>query len=315
MIFKFCLVLIVMCELSYVESLKAGDVGVCVVKSSERKSRIKTYNVAINKMCGKRKCVVRRTKKENYIVSRKNNVCCKGWEYNGNSCTPLCSTGCVGGRCTGPEVCQCDPPLTHHPDHKNTCVMPECDPPCVNADCRSGTCQCHENFTPFNSTHCHDCDRGYAATEHLECVPTCEKCQNGSCTAPNVCTCEAGYELVDATCEPVCACANAKCIAPNTCECLEGFVKYGNDCVPCVNGRISGNECVCNEGFTRNGSICQPVCSTECLNGYCSAPNTCSCNDGLVMNETSKRCMTPCPSNCKKCDENGTCISGCVPDE
>lgn len=43
----------------------------------------------------------------------------------------------------------------------------------------------------------------------------------------------------------------------------------------------------CCDGFTKHGDECLPFCSSNCNNGVCSAPNTCTCNSGYVLQPNS----------------------------
>lgn len=76
---------------------------------------------------------------------------------------------------------------------------------------------------------------------------------NGSCVAPDVCVCEAGWK-------------GSNCTVP-ICDqtCFHG----GNCTLP--------NRCTCEIGWT--GSDCSiPLCAQECRNGgFCIAPDTCAC--------------------------------------
>lgn len=77
---------------------------------------------------------------------------------------------------------------------------------------------------------------------------------------------------------------NGTCIAPNTCSCGPGW--NGTDCtipickLPCQhNGNCTFPDiCTCEKGW--EGPQCQiPICAQECQNGgRCVAPDTCKCN-------------------------------------
>ncbi|XP_055372037.1 multiple epidermal growth factor-like domains protein 10 [Condylostylus longicornis] len=174
------------------------------------------------------------------------------------------------------------------------------------------------------------CCKGYSKRRNGECVPECQQiCLNGKCTAPNVCSCEEGYEyLTQFKCQPKCNnCNHGVCVAPGICNCYPDFKKSDNGtCVPvchseCINGYCSAPDiCSCNEGYYLNETIkyatesiinqssssrmiCQPHCNKNCENGYCSAPNICSCNEGYKKNENDQ-CIPDCSFGC----DNGICI-------
>ncbi|XP_060801921.1 epidermal growth factor-like protein [Amyelois transitella] len=295
-------------------ALKAGDEGVCIVKSSIKRTR--TRVVTFYKWCGKKKCIARTSKPETYWITTNQTVCCEGYVYNGeeDTCTPQC-TGCLGGRCTAPNVCQCDPPSYLDPEQKN-CITPTCTPPCVNAQCgQNNTCHCKTDFNVYNETHCFKCEEGHEINSNFECVPICiEKCVNGNCVAPNTCSCLPGFKAKDAsTCEPVCAkCVNSKCTAPDKCECLDGYLKVNDSyckpkCDKCDGVCIKPNVCECREGFSKIKGVCTPTCNVTCVNGVCTAPNVCSCYDGYVKRTNSSICYKPC-NGCKGTCRDGECV-------
>lgn len=54
---------------------------------------------------------------------------------------------------------------------------------------------------------------------------------------------------------------------------------------------------VCCEGYQRNPHIfrkCDPVCTQECVNGICVAPNRCQCFPDHVQN-LAGYCVATCP--------------------
>ncbi|XP_063823927.1 DNA-directed RNA polymerase II subunit RPB1-like [Ostrinia nubilalis] len=64
----------------------------------------------------------------------------------------------------------------------------------------------------------------------------------------------------------------------------------------------------CCKGYTRNvynHKICEPVCSQECVNALCTAPETCTCFPDHVRN-LAGICVATCPIGC----QNGHCSGG-----
>ncbi|KAL4710781.1 hypothetical protein ACJJTC_009330 [Scirpophaga incertulas] len=330
------LLLVSMCYLviiNEIHALKDGDDGVCSGKIryvrdvlmsfkflTSRKTKRVYYTRYTNKWCGRKKCVVRATKTQPYVAMVNVQMCCSGWQYRSDidACAPLCSTGCAGGRCVAPERCACDAPAFLD-EHNNTCLFPVCQPPCFNADCIVNTCSCHQQYRPYNATHCHNCDQGYTVNDTFQCIPKCdEHCFNATCTAPNTCTCLPGYKRRDHhTCVPECdRCVNSECTAPDTCSCLTGYTPLNSTyCTPicgdCGRGVcIAPGVCKCDEGFSIQNGTCQPHCNNSCVNGYCSGPNECTCNDGYTKNETKRyECFKPCEKPCEGiCDIHGECF-------
>ncbi|XP_059056829.1 von Willebrand factor D and EGF domain-containing protein-like [Achroia grisella] len=302
---RFC-VLFVLCCINFayqVDALKAGE-GVCTVKSSVRKTKIRIVTQTKNTLCGKKKCVVKIPKRVTYLATVLRTVCCNGWEYLSDKdlCIPQCSTGCLGGRCTAPNVCVCDPPMYLDPEHRNNCIKPTCDPPCVNAECTfNNTCNCLKNFTSFNATHCLHCESGYSIDTTFKCKPQCTKgCENGTCTAPDVCTCLPGFskQEVNQDCKPVCEkCVNASCTGPNVCSCWEGYNQINDThcspkCDDCDGICVGPNICECSVGYKKINDSCTPICNETCQNAVCTAPNVCSCFDGYLKKKDKTHCKT-----------------------
>lgn len=145
--------------------------------------------------------------------------CCEGYERNSTSggCVPSCTEGCVGGRCTAPDVCTCSPGWL---PHEGLC-SPYCEQACQkDAYCFSpNVCACKLGYDEING----------------ECKPICPGgCKNGNCVAPHLCVCKPGYVkrpspegpigLEPTMCVPACenGCRNGECTAPGVCTCNEG---------------------------------------------------------------------------------------------
>lgn len=157
------------------------------------------------------------------------------------------------------------------------------------------------------------------------CQPHCtEPCENGICTAPNVCECFEDYSPMPFAesrhiCEPICTdppCHNGICVRPNVCKCLPGFEVSADNrtCQPvcdpsCVFGECTDGRCECEPGFRMvNGSthLCEPHCDKPCLNGTCYGRNMCLCDDGFVLNDDFV-CTPICLCVAGTCNEHNTC--------
>ncbi|XP_066253747.1 epidermal growth factor-like protein [Euwallacea similis] len=165
------------------------------------------------------------------------------------------------------------------------------------------------------------CCSGYERIPHtfIHCKPICDKgCENGNCTAPNVCTCKRNYIKLTTgdqnKCIPTCpeGCLNGVCTNNGECNCNYGYShspdrKY---CIAvCSGGCGSGGQCIgpetctCSPGFhvNRDTNKCEHFCEGGCGQGTCIGPNRCSCHGGYVLKEN--RCVAECPRGCT----NGVC--------
>lgn len=175
----------------------------------------------------------------------------------------------------------------------STCV-PVCFPSCENSICVSpNQCQCNAGYimSPDNPN---------------KCIPQCDNCTNGICRSPNVCECNKNFEkAIDSTgkfigCDPICdpPCMNGNCISNgkiNECHCFNGYEEVShNECIPkcyppCggLTTCVAPNTCGCNSGyetFVENGTMkCKAICQVPCVNGFCSAPDECTCDLGLYF--------------------------------
>eukprot|EP00986_Skeletonema_menzelii_P003076 scaffold902_cov146-Skeletonema_menzelii.AAC.1 len=147
--------------------------------------------------------------------------CKEGWE--GVDCTkPFCHAQCSDRElCVGPDLCACIPGY-----RGEDCLEAMCVQACQNGGHCSApdTCSCPHGWFDSNCT-----------------TPVCEQtCGNGgNCSAPNECSCPTDWAGLDCR-TPKCdqACANGgMCVAPNTCQCPPSWT--GHDCsLP-----------VCHQGF------------------------------------------------------------------
>lgn len=144
------------------------------------------------------------------------------------------------------------------------------------------------------------CCEGYRQNAHIvrECDPICRKrCDNGICTAPDVCTCFPEFvKNLEGDCIATCpaSCSNGVCNPDSSCRCNEGFQleNGGKFCIPkcsngCANGECTGPEkCTCNQGYALSlDGKCEAVCSKGCKHGDCVAPEVCNCKEGYEKNE------------------------------
>ncbi|XP_038117398.1 von Willebrand factor D and EGF domain-containing protein [Culex quinquefasciatus] len=225
--------------------------------------------------------------------------CCPGYEKDPRGeCHPVCTGGCINGKCAGPNRCDCGEGFRLQ---VNRC-LPVCESPCIRGVCTSpGKCSCLP---------------GHVRRSDTECVPVCDPpCENGKCIAPNICGCNHGYEkstkfthVCNPRCDPeIAECGNGECGEPNLCICEEGYIFRGHRCVPtcdpaCINGDCTKpNTCTCKEGFSRSltkPNVCDPICESGCHNATCVAPNTCHCLHGYRPSRTAPNSCDP------SCDPN-----------
>jgi hypothetical protein len=164
----------------------------------------------------------------------------------------VCGQACEnGGRCVGPEACECAPGWAGHDCSAPVCAAGLCGPRTLCTG--PATCTCVPGYTGAGCTV-------------PQCVQTCA--HGGTCAAPDTCLCAAGW--FDANCTtPVCSqtCGNGgNCTAPSVCSCPAMWA--GADCrtpvctQTCVNGGscTAPGTCTCTPGWS--GHDCSaPVCS------------------------------------------------------
>ncbi|KAJ6646222.1 Epidermal growth factor-like protein [Pseudolycoriella hygida] len=176
------------------------------------------------------------------------------------------------------------------------------------------------------------CCQGYRQ-EDSKCMPICSaSCINGTCTAPETCTCNKGFHkndqqiCVENECDPDRVdgneCPDGTCTPNGQCVCNKGFERKLSDasvkfkCVPiCTQGCANGtcalpDKCVCNSGYESfNSSVCIPICEKGCMFGTCTDPEICTCFEGYQLQKGSQNICDPvCSSGCL----NGVCVG---PDE
>ncbi|XP_031774005.1 multiple epidermal growth factor-like domains protein 10 [Apis florea] len=237
-------------------------------------------------------------------------ICCDGYEDRSGVCVPVCSPECVNGKCTKPNVCECDV------GYWSLYTQHACEPLCAT-NCTNGFCS--------RPNRC-SCNAGYQLDEdELHCLPVCaQDCANSNahCTEPNRCTCNSGYRQSGtdaAACTPICEipCVNGECIEPNVCACNHGYSIEGDidrfACKPkcdriCLNGKCTApNVCTCDPGYRLNeNGECEPNCGEPCVMGICIAPDVCSCYPGYGLPDDSRYV---CEAVCEKGCANGTCTA------
>lgn len=188
-------------------------------------------------------------------------VCCEGYQRHPHifrKCTPICSQECGNGICVAPNRCQCYP--DHVPNLAGYCVV-TCPSPtgCFNGECESNVCKCKPGYQlepnrKFCIPQCSQgCLHGIRPLHSWSFFVLSERFPSiiGNCTEPEVCKCNAGYELIQGKCTPICdgGCEFGECVAPGQCSCLAGYRKSNGRCEP-----------ICTRYFSiilniRNGSV------------------------------------------------------------
>jgi hypothetical protein len=144
------------------------------------------------------------------------------WEEEGGECIDVVKLGCYNlGVCSLPNICQCS-----NGWEGNDCTLPKCY--------QSISTVYDSNLTEFElaafpPTLLRSPENLYAATAlepatmlDGDSMVVWRKCpNNGNCTAPDMCTCEKGWEGADCTipqCVQECF-HGGRCTAPDTCTC------------------------------------------------------------------------------------------------
>ena len=141
---------------------------------------------------------------------------------------------------------------------------------------------------------------------------------------PWQCLCRSGYtgNGVDClpVCDPACHSVHGICTAPDSCSCGAGW--DGPTCTQCTNDTLAcgifahcgnsttgeGQICVCDYQYAGDPYVgCVPVCDAPCNFGDCIAPNMCSC-EGLWKGPNCNQCETDrTAASPTPCDENAVC--------
>ena len=141
------------------------------------------------------------------------------------------------------------------------------------------------------------------------CSQVCEN--GGACTAPDKCTCAAGwsgYDCTKAVCTAGCG-AREVCTGPDSCSCVPGYSGAGCTQAICAQTCEHGGSCIrpdtcgCTAGWF-DSNCTTPVCDQTCGNGgNCTAPDLCTCPSQWQGTD----CRTPvCTQTCLN---GGSCVA------
>lgn len=191
--------------------------------------------------------------------------CEDGWE--GASCADaVCDPACVEGACTAPDVCTCDAGwegvLCDAPICDSACVHGSCvGPDTCACDGNWGGPLCDACAGHWAGEDCAECADGHFGAG---CEGACPACVHGACddglAGTGACICDTGWggALCDAfACDPACG-VNASCTGPNTCTCDEGFEGDGFACQP-INACAGAADWTACEDGACFGDVCEAV--------------------------------------------------------
>ena len=247
------------------------------------------------------------------------------------TCTPYCTPDptsgkiCSGhGSCTAPSTCKCDIGWDDSSDC-STCEMTNYGPTCEacpsntegavcsgHGDCDGagttsgdGTCTCNVGWVDGNKGSCSQCADGYGPPGECTSFVCTQTCQHGSCSAPNVCTCQEGWSGVscdttscaDISIGPDECSGNGKCISPDVCSCNLGYQGLGCE--------IGLAECCATVSCSDNPKQCNTCCQypphhhLACANAIYQCKG---CDCGVTQGKGTQGCCGD--SYCQSSDDD-----------
>lgn len=203
-------------------------------------------------------------------------ICAKGYTDQGGDCVPVCSQGCVRGKCTAPDTCKCDfgyvgsncsiQCLCHgHSD----CVGPDRLDECL--DCKNNT----------QGPRCSRCKPLFVGdpTENVECVPCSDYCNGHT----DICVNDTIQDISFVSSVTIEKLKEILGEGPTTrARCIGcGNMTTGDKCEECIPGHFRGVEdhraacrpCQCHG----HGDTCDPVTGEKCNCGNNTESDT-SCS-------------------------------------
>ena len=196
-----------------------------------------------------------------------------GFEGDGETCTPICSAGCVRGTCAfvaGPPFGRCDCEEGFQGTNCSSCIL--------------GAHGCHENaacaVSPQGQLSC-ICNEGYEGNGQSSCQPVCtQSCgEHGVCTAPDTCSCDVGY--TGEFCDTLCGCNGHS-------TCVDGV----GLCDACQHNTTGATCDACADGFYGNATT-----------GDAQACQPCPCNGHGTCNRTTGECFCDAATQGANCEE------------
>lgn len=223
-------------------------------------------------------------------------ICGKGYREENGTCLPVCSQGCVRGKCVKPNVCDCDFGY----------VGANCSIQCLcngHSDCegpdRLDIClECHNNTM---GEQCEKCQPLFVGNprEGKECVPCLDYCNGHTdvCVAPD--SDPVVFNMSKSDLERILTQgppSNATCL-----RCANSTA--GDRCDTCIVGYFRGSEdhrkecrpCQCHG----HGNICDPVTGEKCNCGN-NTESDATCTAGGGKN-SAQLCWSV---QCSKCRDS-----------
>ncbi|XP_055855625.1 multiple epidermal growth factor-like domains protein 8 [Episyrphus balteatus] len=221
-------------------------------------------------------------------------ICAEGYRQENSSCVPVCSQGCVRGKCIQPNKCECFFGYVG----ANCSIQCQCNghSDCEGPDKLDSCIKCHNNTM---GAQCEKCQPLFVGNpkEGKNCVPCLEYCNGHTDVCVNAEFDPVVFNMTRADLEKILPQgpeANATCLR------CSNFTD-GSRCDTCITGFFRGTDdlhkecrpCQCHG----HGNICDPVTGEKC-NCANNTESDATCTAGGGKNSAQLCWMVQC-SKCR----------------